>query len=384
MELHDKILQYLQDSYEETRQLLEDICKIPAPSNHEERRAAFCKNWLEQNGAKGVYIDNACNVVYPVNCAGREDIVVFMAHTDTVFPDMDTPMPYWWDEKRIYSPGVGDDTVCLVMMLMVIKYSIQNGLTPDCGILFVANAGEEGLGNLKGVKQIMSDYQGRINHVYTFDGQYDALVCKCVGSHRYKISIETEGGHSFADFGKENAISVAAELIHNLNQCQIPQEQDSKTTYNIGVIEGGTSVNTIAQAASFLYEYRSDSNVCLEKMKQFFETQIEDMRCICNAKISVETIGVRPCGQDVDEALLENMAQRVIAICQKHSGIPCKRTSGSTDANIPMSMGIPAVCVGVYQGGGPHTREEYVEIASIPVGLKITAELILGYFHQDI
>lgn len=380
-ELSEKILKYLEESYSETIELLEALCKIPAPSNHEEKRAEFCKNWLEQNGAEGVIIDDALNVVYPLNCDEKDDIVVFMAHTDTVFPDMTYPIPYHRDEKYIYSPGVGDDTICLVMMLMIIKYIVKNNLTPHCGVLFVANSCEEGLGNLKGVKKIMSDYEGRINRVYTFDAQYHGIICKCVGSHRYKISVETEGGHSFSDFGNLNAISVAAELIHNLNQCVLPKENDSRTTYNVGTIEGGTSVNTIAQNAAFMYEYRSDSYACIEKMKQFFENEIKNIQACYDAKISVETVGIRPCGNNVDEKLLDEITQRAIDICQKHSGLTCTKRSGSTDANIPMSLGIPAVCVGTYQGGGAHTREEYIEISSIPVGLKIVAELILEYFN---
>ena len=378
--LSEKVLKYLEEANSEAVELLEELCKIPAPSNHEEKRAEYCRNWLEKNGAEGVMIDDALNVIFPFKCDGKDDIVVFMAHTDTVFPDMTEPMPYYSDGKNIYSPGVGDDTICVVMMLMVIKYILKNNLSPRCGILFSANAGEEGLGNLKGIKQIMSDYENRIKSVYTFDGQYDEVICKCVGSHRYKISVETEGGHSFMDFGNLNAISVVAELIHNLNQCTVPTEKNSKTTYNIGFIEGGTSVNTIAQNASFLYEYLSDYYACIEKMKEFFDSKVKESQNAYDAKISVEILGIRPCGNEVDEALLEKMTQRVIAVCEKYSGHPCRRDSGSTDANIPMSLGIPAVCVGTYLGGGVHTKEEYLKISSIPIGMRIVAELILEYF----
>ncbi len=371
----------MRNYFNETMELLEAICKIPAPSHHEERRAAFVKNWLESVGAENVCIDDALNVVYPMNCEDSSDIVVFMAHTDTVFPDLTEPMPYTRDATRIYSPGVGDDTVCLVMMLMVIKHILKNNLRPKQGILFVANSCEEGLGNLKGVRHLMADYEGRISRVYTFDGCYDALVQKCVGSHRYKVTIETEGGHSFGAFGKRNAIVAAAELICRLNACDIPCEGDSKTTFNVGVIEGGTSVNTIAQNASFLYEYRSDSHVCLEKMKAFFERRIEEAKKDREANIAVETIGIRPCGNLADASVLEEMVQRTKNICEKHSGLTCRLTSGSTDANLPMSLGIPAICVGTYMGGGMHTREEYLEIDSIPVGLDITAEVILDYFE---
>lgn len=379
MELNRDILNYLEDSFAESMELLEAICKIPAPSNHEEKRAAFCKKWLEDNGAKGVYIDEALNVVFPWGCEGKDNIVAFLAHTDTVFPDMTEPMPYSTDGKFAYSPGVGDDTVCLVMMLMVAKYIVKNNLTSDRGILFVANSGEEGLGNLKGVKQIMKDFAGRIERFYTFDGTYDHLYNRCVGSHRYKLCIETKGGHSFSDFGNRNAICVAAELICELNKCKVPVDGDSKTTYNFGVIEGGTSVNTIAQNASFLYEYRSDSYKCLAKMKAFFEEAVANAQKDPEAKITVEVIGIRPCGEEVDETIFKEMVENAKAVCEKYTGIPCRLDSGSTDANIPMSLGVPAICVGNYMGGGVHTREEYMEIASVPIGLKITAEIILQY-----
>ena len=323
---------------------------------------------------------SACNVVYPINCTDKRDIVVFLAHTDTVFPDLTEPMPYRQDEKRIYSPGVGDNAICLAMMLMVVKHIIAGQKKPKCGILFVANACEEGLGNLKGVRQIMSDYAGKISHVYTFDGRYDELICKCVGSHRYQITVETEGGHSFTAFGKRNAIHAAAELICRLSDCRIPTEEGSKTTFNVGMIHGGTSVNTIAQSATFLYEYRSDSVTCLSEMKKFFEAAIGQARQDKDVKITVESIGIRPCEDLKDHSLLNKMILSAKEICEENSGLQCRLTSGSTDANVPMSMGIPAVCVGTYQGGGMHTREEYLEIDSIPVGLNITREIIMSYF----
>ena len=276
---------------------------------------------------------------------------------------------------------MGDDTVCLVMMLMVAKYIVKNNIQSDRGILFVANSGEEGLGNLKGVKQVMKDYEGRVERFYTFDGTYDHLYNHCVGSHRYKLSVETKGGHSFSDFGNRNAICAAAELICALSKCEIPVEEGSKTTWNVGIIEGGTSVNTIAQNASFLYEYRSDSYKCLEKMQTFFRETVAKAQEDPEVKITVDVIGIRPCGTEVDEKIFNEMVENVKNICEKYSGIPCAKDSGSTDANIPMSLGIPSVCVGNYMGGGMHTREEYMEIASVPVGLKITAEIILQYLQ---
>ena len=378
-ELNRDVLAYLESCREEQVALLETLCAIPAPSGHEERRAEFCRKWLTDAGCEGVYIDEALNVVYPVNCDGRDDIIVFLAHTDTVFPDME-PMPVINDGTYIHSPGVGDDTSCLVNLLLVARYVGQNKLMPPRGVIFLANSCEEGLGNLKGTKQIMKDYAGRIKNLYAFDAQYSGYANKCVGSHRYEITFRTEGGHSYGKFGNRNAIHAMADLVCRLYRCEVPVNGDSKTTYNVGGVEGGTSVNTIAQEAKLLYEYRSDDAECLAKMKEFFEETVEDARARKTADITVEVIGLRPCGGPVDETEFADMCRRVETICQKHSGIPCIGRKGSTDCNIPMSMGIPAVSVGSYLGEGAHTRQEKVLIASLPVGLKITAELILGYF----
>lgn len=372
----EKILQYCENSVEETLDLIEKLCAIPAPSGQEDARATFCKQWLEKQGAKGVYIDGAKNVIYPVNCENSNDIVIFSAHTDTVFPDLE-PMPFINDGEYMYSPGVGDDTACLAVLLTVAKYVTQQKITPKRGILFVANSCEEGLGNLKGIKAIMQAYKGRVSRAYTFDGQYDALVNECVGSHRYRVTLRTEGGHSFRDFGNRNAIVAAAQVICRLQKAVIPKDGNSVTTHNVGLIEGGTSVNTIAQEASFFYEYRSNKASCLQAMRDFFESVINSAKQEKLAEITVETVGERPCSGDVDVAALQKMSKTAVEISEKYSGIPCKCGSGSTDCNIPMSLGIPAVCVGSYLGHGEHTREEKVLIKSIPVGLKIAAELIL-------
>lgn len=380
-ELSEKILSFLKEHEEETLDLIKTLCGIPAPSGKEERRAEFCKKWLENVGAKGVYIDEALNVIYPIDCEGKDDIVLFMAHTDTVFPDTE-PMPFYSDGEYFYSPGVGDDTACLAVLLMIAKYVTENNMTAPCGILFVANSCEEGLGNLRGTRQVMKDFDGRIKKFYTFDSQYTALVNKCVGSERYELTFKTEGGHSFNEFGNRNAILAIAEFVTRMYKCEVPNIPDTKTTYNVGIVEGGTSVNTIAESAKCLYEFRSDSHECLNIMRKFFENEVKKLQSEGLAEIEVKTVGIRPCSKAVDEEKLRLMTEKVKAISEKHSGLPCRIDSGSTDANIPMSMGIPAVCVGSYIGAKWHTRDEKILISSIPIGLKIAAELILGYFEQ--
>ncbi|MDR3231225.1 MAG: M20/M25/M40 family metallo-hydrolase, partial [Synergistaceae bacterium] len=137
------------------------MAQIPAPSNHEEKRAEFCRRWLEDTGAKGVFIDEALNVVYPINCEKAKKIVVIMAHTDVVFPDTEK-LPLEMREGKIFAPGAGDDTANLSILLMTARYITQNHLKPDIGLVIVANSGEEGLGNLKGARKIMETYGDRV------------------------------------------------------------------------------------------------------------------------------------------------------------------------------------------------------------------------------
>ena len=379
-ELNKGLKAYLENCIPEAHKLLKELCLIPAPSGFEDKRAEYVKNWLEEQGAKGVYTDKAKNVIYPVNCEGKKNITVFAAHTDTVFP-AETKLKFTKDEKNFYCPGVGDDTVCLVMMLMTIKYIIKNKIRPEGGVLFVANSCEEGLGNLRGTRRLFEDYKGRIGAFYTFDGRYVYTNDHCVGSHRYVIEAKTEGGHSFNAFGNANAITALSRLIADLYTIQVPEKEGTKTTYNVGMIEGGTSVNTIAQEAKMLFEYRSDDAECLAVMEKAFNEKIETAKAQNYGEFSVEVVGIRPCQGEIDEKLHGAMVNRVKEICTEETGIDCVSKSGSTDCNIPMSMGIPAVCVGSYQGGGAHTLEEWVEIDSIPVGLRITARLILDYFN---
>lgn len=375
-----EIAAYFEGLEQEAAELIRTLCQYPAPSGQEGARAAFCKEWLEKNVAKGVCIDEAQNVLYPVNCNGNKKIILFAAHTDTVFPDVE-PMPFLNDGEYLRSPGVGDDTACLAALLLVARYVAQGNFQSDHGILFAANSCEEGLGNLKGIRKIMEDYGQEIEEVYVFDDTYDHLVCRCVGSERYKITLRTEGGHSFRDFGNRNAIAAAAELITRLYRQEIPQKEGCKTTYNVGTAEGGCSVNTVAQEASLLYEYRSDDPECLCAMREQLQGILAQFQTENRAALTVEAVGERPCANLRDSARLNEMIQMATAISQKHSGLPCRCNSGSTDCNIPMSMGIPAVCMGAYLGDGAHTREERVRIDSLTTGLKIVAETVLHFLH---
>ncbi|HAG57434.1 MAG TPA: peptidase, partial [Ruminococcaceae bacterium] len=196
----EKLRQFFKEHHQELVDLMITICQIPAPSNHEEKRAAFCKEWLEKLGAQNVTIDKALNVICPMNCEGSDEIVAVMAHSDTVFPDME-PMPLRIEDGKIFSPGIGDDTANVAIMLMIVKFILENGLTPKGAVMFVVDSGEEGLGNLKGCRQIMEDYAGRIKEVLALDGTFTSMVTGAVGSMRYRVEVLTEGGHSYGNFG---------------------------------------------------------------------------------------------------------------------------------------------------------------------------------------
>ena len=362
----------IEREYENTLSIIRDLCRIPAPSGHEENRAKYCLDFFKALGIEDSYIDESKNAVC---CIGPKDAekVLFMAHTDTVFPDLE-PLPYSEDEKNIYCPGVGDDTACLSVMMSCVKFLIENKESFKRRVIFVANSCEEGLGNLKGARQIFRDFPD-IKRMYTFDGMYDAIVGKSVGSHRYKVTVKTEGGHSFNHFGNRNAIAVLADIIAEIYCIEVPKKEGTKTTYNVGTIEGGTSVNTIAQEAYCLVEYRSDDVECLDFMKKKFNEIFDCAKGFCK-ELSVELVGERPCGSGIDEDEQKRLCDLVVSTQAKYSGYDVKINSGSTDCNIPHSLGIPAVCVGVHMGGGMHTREEWSEKESIKTGLKIALDLI--------
>ena len=375
--INNEIANYIDTHQEEAFELLIELAQIPAPSHKEEKRAEFCKSWLVNQGAKGVYIDEALNVIYPVGCTEDNSLTVFMAHSDVVFPD-ETPLPLKIEDGRIHCPGVGDDTANVVALLMAAKYIAENNITPkDTGLLLVVNSCEEGLGNLKGSRKIVSDFGSRITEFVSFDGSYRGIVNRAVGSKRYKIEIDTEGGHSYSAFGNRNAIAYMASLIDTLYTVKVPEL--GKTTYNVGTISGGTSVNTIAQHAEILYEFRSDELESLKIMEQHFNAAVDFYRTK-GIDVTVTLVGDRPCAAKVDVSCEEALMSRVQKAVKQHFDFDADFHAGSTDCNIPLSVGIPAVCIGCVDGHGAHTREEYVEISSLRPGLGLAFDLILHHF----
>ena len=368
----DELLQYFDAHLDLFTAEFAELCAIPAPSHHEEKRVSWVMEWLRKNGIVGAYTDEALNVVLPLGDTSHADI--FMAHTDVVFPDTE-PLPVEVHDGCLYAPGAGDDTANLLILLWAVRYLLQKGAVPKGGVVICANSCEEGLGNLKGVRKLMETYSGRVDSLVTLDGHLGGIVDHAVGSQRYRITLRTEGGHSYSNFGNKNAIREAAAMIEKLYSVTVPTEW--KTTYNVGSIEGGTSVNTIAQECRFLYEFRSEDRNGLAFMEKEFQRIITETEK-SGTSIAVETVGIRPCGGDVDPGKLKALFEHTDEIQYSVTGAHCKRQSGSTDANIPLSLGVPAICAGVVKrGAGAHTREEWVELPSLREGFAF-AGLLLG------
>ncbi len=365
---------FTQENRELMLRTLEELCAIPAPSHNEQKRAEYCKKWLENVGAKGVYIDEALNVVYPINCEGCNEISVIAAHTDTVFPDLE-PMPYEDRGDTIHCPGVGDDTIAVVMILLGAKYLIEENIQPEKGLLIVLNSCEEGLGDLKGTRQLFKNYAGRISRFVSFDGDLHTMHTESIGSHRYKVTVRTPGGHSLYKFGSPNALSELAEMITKIYAISVPREEGSTTTYNVGTVSGGTSVNTIAQEATMLCEYRSNNHRCMEIMQAHF-AEIFRQGEKENVQVEVEQVGDRPCGKDVNPARQQALTDLCRGISQEVLGAPVKENAASTDCNIPHSLGISAVAMGICKWHGIHTREEWIEKDSLIPGLEIALRVI--------
>lgn len=366
---------YISQNTEEAFRIIRELCGIPAPSHFEHERAAWCKKWLDENCGKGAYVDGALNVIYPINCEGKDSLTVMVAHTDTVFPDRE-PMPFREDGEKMYSPGVGDDTASVAVLLLTAKFFAENNIVPEKGIMFVCNSCEEGLGDLKGTKGLFKDFAGRIGRFIAFDSNLDVIADRCVGSHRYEVEVLTQGGHSFGAFGNENAIAALSKMVAEIYKLEVPKKEGTKTTYNVGTIEGGTSVNTIAQNAKMLCEYRSDDVQCMRFMQKEFQRIFQEAQTD-KVQVNVTMVGDRPCG-DIEEEKITKLKDIAMPIIEDVIGRQVRCESSSTDCNIPLSLGVPALCVGVNIHGGVHTREEWLDKTSLTPGLEIGIKIAMA------
>ncbi|MDB5689621.1 MAG: peptidase [Sphingomonas bacterium] len=345
------------------------LTEIPAPPFKEAARATAYAEMFRKAGLTDVEIDAEGNVLglrKGTRPGGK--LVVVSAHLDTVFPE-GTPVKVRRDGERLYAPGVGDDSTGLATQLSLAKALDAAGIkTPD-DILFVGTVGEEGLGDLRGVRHLFGTgkYKGRIRAFFSIDGTSDdGFTIGGVGSKRYRLTFSGPGGHSFGAFGLVNPLTALSQTVVDLYKIEVPKSP--KTTYSASVVGGGTSVNAIPREVWLEVDMRSESAAELAKVERAFLAAVDRAvagenaaRSIAEApvKVDVKLVGDRPAGATVADAEIVRLA----TAAYQSEGITPQMGSGSTDSNVAMSLGIPALTIPrAADGGRGHSVDEWIGI----------------------
>jgi acetylornithine deacetylase/succinyl-diaminopimelate desuccinylase-like protein len=337
------------------------ICEIPAPPFKEAVRAAELEKRFESLGLRNVRIDAEGNVIGERAGSGQGPTVVLSAHLDTVFPES-TDVKVKREGSRLAGPGIGDDCRGLATMLAVVRALEQAKVRTQGTILFIGTVGEEGPGNLRGVRALFAKPPQKIDHFISIDGTGLGVTTGAVGSHRYRVSYEGPGGHSYGAFGMPNPIHALGRAIAKIGEIQVPQRP--RTTFNVGIVQGGTSVNTISPLGAMDVDLRSESPEELAKIDRAFRDAVETALREENARwpnsrtkitVKIDDLGVRPAAAQKDSSLI---ARTAIA-AGKSLGFTPPTGASSTDANIPMSLGISAITIdGGGDGRGAHATSE--------------------------
>lgn len=337
------------------------LTEIPAPPFKEEKRAAYFLEQMKIRGLEDAYIDSEGNAVGIRAGSGDGPTFLISAHLDTVFPEgVDTTVEL--RGGRYYAPGIGDDTRGLAALLSVID-ALNNSKIETVGdIIFAGNVGEEGRGDLRGIKTLFRDFP-EIDGFVSIDGvRLRRITTGGTGSRRFEFHFKGPGGHSFGAFGLASAIHAMGRAIAKIGDIETPQFP--KTTYTVGTVEGGTSVNSIAADAIFALDMRSNDKLELAKLEQqikaaALEAVAEENARWDNGEITVDfnLIGDRPVGKTQTSSPIVQAA----ALAFDEIGIVLDQLSiSSTDSNVPMSLGIPAITVaGGGNGGGAHSPDEW-------------------------
>lgn len=343
------------------------LCEIPAPPFKETARGLEYKKRLEALGLTA-RIDAIGNVLAERRGTGRGPTVVIAGHLDTVFPE-ETDVKVKVEGGRMSGPGIGDDCRGLAVVLAVARAYQRTNPTHSGRIIFVGNVGEEGPGNLRGVRHLFEkELKGQIDYFISVDGVGLDLTARAVGSNRYKVTYKGPGGHSYGAFGIPNPIHAMGRAIAKISDIQVPQ--NPKTTFNVGIVEGGTSVNSIAFEGIMHIDMRSESaeNVRIVDgmiRKALHEAVTEENarwpgERAARARVSVviDTIGIRPTGAQPDSARIVQVG----LAAARSLGFTASTGAGSTDSNLPISIGIPAITIdGGGRGSGAHSLSEWYE-----------------------
>lgn len=348
------------------------IQQIPAPTFDEGQRGAYVRERMASLGLHDVSCDDVGNVYGRRPGRGSGQGVLIAAHLDTVFPH-GTDLTIRRDGERVYGPGLGDNSVGVAGLLHLAQ-AFQEYDLPNTGDLwFVGNVGEEGLGDLRGMRAAIDRLQARIGAAIAIEGcDFGTLHHQAIGVRRYQVEVHAPGGHSWGDFGSPSAIHVLVQIAAQLATIHLPSYP--RTTYNVGTISGGTSVNTIAQYASMLLDMRSVEIATLNRLVSDVDALLAAVSAAYpDVRVTVTMVGNRPAGAIPRDHPLVQAA----AAAYRSVGATVNYQQGSTDANMPLSRGIPAVCVGLTDGGNAHRIDEYIQPANLGRGTQALLLLAL-------
>jgi tripeptide aminopeptidase len=381
-----------------------ELTRIPAPPFGEAARAQWLQRHFEDLGLQQVEVDEAGNVTAIRPGTGAQDsFVALTAHMDTVFPE-GTPLEIRREAGKLLGPGISDNGSGITALLATAAAMQACGLTHALPIVFIANVGEEGEGDLRGMRHIFSSAKWKNSIAYTLivDGAgTDTLVTRALGSRRFEVTVRGKGGHSWSDFGEPNPIAILSHAIAEFYKTEIPANAKKRSAYNVGVIRGGTSVNSIPESASMRVDLRSESAEEIERLEN------ELRRCLANSTTSSGTMnsgtknsGLKPNSASHDQApglksgepassgvvqcdirrigdrpsaelATDARILQVLKTVDQHLGIRSRLHCASTDANIPLSLGREAITVGAGgSGGGAHTLNEWFDPVGRDLGLK--------------
>ena len=363
----DQVLKIIQANQAWTLEQQRSICEIPAPPFKETARGVEYAKRLQALGLVDIRTDAVGNVIsrWPGSTTPKP-LTIYSAHLDTVFPE-GSDVRVKAEGNRLKGLGIGDDCRGLAVVLTVAKAFQEAKVAVQGTILFVATVGEEGQGDLRGVRHLFTkEFKGQVDHFISVDGPSNRVTSGGVGSNRYKVTYFGRGGHSYGAFGMPNPAHAMGRAIARVADLQVPKEP--KTTFNIGTVEGGTSVNSIPISVSMEVDIRSESAKELatldERLRAAFSAALEAEKARwpdskAPLELKIETMGLRPAAEANDAVPI---IQKALAAA-KQAGLTIFATgTGSTDSNIPMSLGIQAVTLGGGgQASGAHSIDEWYQ-----------------------
>jgi len=340
------------------------IQQIAAPTFAEGPRGEFVRDLFIQEKLEDVSMDSLGNVY--ARLAGKQKkarALIVSAHLDTVFP-AGTKLQIKNEAGKVFGPGIGDNSIGVAALFGIIWAIRERKIELKHDVWFAANVGEEGLGDLRGMRGVVERFgKDEIGYLVLEGLALGHVYHRAIGVRRYRIAAKTRGGHSWSDYGQPSAVHELAALVTQLTQIRLPREP--RTTMNVGTIHGGTGVNVLAAEAKCELDLRSEDPAVLAKIV----SQVEDIILHWNhegVKIQAEIIGERPAGQiSADHPMV-----KLALDCVNAQGMDATLTTGSTDANIPLSKGIPAVVMGITTGNGAHTLNEYIDTEPIEKGME--------------